>query len=122
MGELVASITGAPVVDLIIQTAAIVAALAVIFRPVRVAAAFILRVRDQIDDALERLNALEELQENHGSSVKDRVSKLREKQDRIITQQKELVRAVTQICQWLDANVQPPAPMWRNHPDEDAHP
>lgn len=108
MSPVLAALTGTPAVDLVIQTAAIIAALAVTLKPVRGAAQTILRLRDEWDHIQDRLDALEQLRPNGGSSVYDDVKRLRANQDQIMADQVEIVRAVTQMSSWFEGQVEPP--------------
>lgn len=114
--------TGAPLVDVVIQTAAIIAALAIILRPLRGVAQTALHFRDQWDELkdaqedvaadlaniIERLAALEQLRPNHGKSIYDRVAKLRANQDSIMADQHEIARAVREILAYFDGAIAPP--------------
>lgn len=94
-------------VDWLIATGTVIAALMIILKPVRGAAIFLLSIRDQWTDIRERLNDLEQLRPNGGSSMADQVNLLRRNQDEIMATQNEVVRAVTELCHVLES-VEPP--------------
>lgn len=91
-----------PAIDAVLSVAAIVAALAVILRPVRGAASFILKLRDEWEDIEKRLDSLEELRPNHGSSIYDKVGALRKHQDEILSEQQRISELVHHMARFFD--------------------
>ena len=89
-------------IDWLIATGTVIAALMIILKPVRGAALFLLSIRDQWAQIQDRLEDLEQLRPNGGSSVADQVALLRTNQDAIMSEQKELAAAVAELCKTLE--------------------